>query len=182
MASRVRRGALLISATISMSHAPYSRASSDRPKWRGMSRRSLGPFSTRTPTLVRHGRGVTLAQTRDHHQVGSLRHGQRTRDPGRGHQCGNGDLEDGHVIVERRRHLGEHAAERRLRQLAGDEQDALRRVTTGRSGRTGPRASIIPAGRRSARTCSACPRGPRPPSAATTPRPRSSAPARSPCR
>ena len=50
-ALRVSRGASLISATISMSHAPYSRAAAARPKCCGISRRSLGPFSTRTPNF-----------------------------------------------------------------------------------------------------------------------------------
>src|SRR5436309_1212032 len=34
-----------------MSQAPYSRAAAARPKWFGISRRSFGPLSTRTPNL-----------------------------------------------------------------------------------------------------------------------------------
>ncbi len=49
ISSRLSRGALLISATISMSHAPYAAASGSRPKYSGMSRRSLGPRTTCTP-------------------------------------------------------------------------------------------------------------------------------------
>ncbi len=59
----------------------------------------LGSLLDAHADVVRHGPGVALAQPRDHHQVGARRHGQRTRDPGRGHQCRDGDLQHRHVIV-----------------------------------------------------------------------------------
>src|SRR2546422_7027074 len=41
-------------------------------------------------------------------------HVEEARDPRRGHQGGHGDLHDRHLVGERRRHVGERPAQRRL--------------------------------------------------------------------
>ena len=181
-ASRVSRGALLISATISISHSPYSWASADRPKWRGRSRRSLGPFSTRTPTL-----SVSSVASPSHNP------GIITRSVPSGTTSDRAIQE---VVISAATVILRTATSQRN---AGDIPPSTRRsdgsasvpvtnrMRCGASGLTGPegpalRTSVIPADRRSARICSASLRGPRPPWAATTPRPRFFSPARSPCR
>jgi hypothetical protein len=49
-------------------------------------------------------------------------------DPLRRHQCGNGDIQHGDIAAERRRHLGDNTPQRRLGQLARDEQHPVDRI------------------------------------------------------
>src|SRR2546421_8107868 len=69
---------------------------------------------------------VTLAQARDQHEVGTGGHRQEAGDPRCRHQGGHRDLHDGDVVGERRRHLGERAAQPPLREPARHEQHPTR--------------------------------------------------------
>src|SRR5213082_2259534 len=88
----------------------------------------LGALLHRHTELLRdHGR-IALAQAGDQNEVRVGERGglEEARDPRCGHECGHRDAHDHHVPGERGRHSGDHAAQRGLRELPGDEQDAAR--------------------------------------------------------
>ena len=122
MASLVSRGALLISARISISHAPCSSAAA-AVRNTAVSRADPSALSPRAPT-----RPAISCGSPSHSPGMSTRSvpggTSSASNPGSGHQGRHGDLQDGHVVRERRRHFRQHAPQCRLGKPPCDEQDA----------------------------------------------------------
>ena len=146
MASLVSRGALLISARISISHAPYRapRLPYEIPRYLAQ---ILRPFLHAHADATGDLLWIALAQSRNEHEVRPRRHFERASNPGSGHQGRHGDLQDGHVGANG------GAISASTRRSAGS---ASRPVTNRTRPGSGGATSSISADRRCARTCSAC--------------------------
>ena len=71
----------------------------------GVDRRGLQRDQAHGRLPLGDHRRVALAQAGKEHQVGVRRHLEKAGDPRRRHERGHGDLHDGHLVREGRRHL-----------------------------------------------------------------------------